>query len=109
MRRVAPDASYIDYIYDHAKDDRWGVRVRPERCQALCSGGNDLDQLVVVQQPIPIPVKAWWEDGASGVDTIPRLFIIQQEYMGRYPWSDLHEVMSGATKFADALKDAREH
>jgi hypothetical protein len=60
MRRVSPpDQGYIDYCYDHAARERWGIRVRASRAAiALSSDGNDLNRMVAVdnsQLPIPVP------------------------------------------------------
>jgi hypothetical protein len=107
MRFVSPDHGHIDYTYDHAADERLGIRVRPGRANIIRSDGNDLHRMVIVYGTHAlIPLDAL---PAAGMAIFSSVAFAREEYMAMYPQSDLAEVLTGSKTFIDALQDAGEH
>lgn len=107
MKTATADCSFIDYWEPH---QTWyaGVRVWKDRCQAIATkpgeAPNSLRPISEQAYPIPLPIDIL--DGPKHTDSIPLLTLNIIRHCGRYPESDLREVLSNEISFEDALKGA---
>jgi hypothetical protein len=98
MRKINPDASFIDY-FQHVSSiqqgltNRFGIRVEESHCMAVVKIGDG--QPFVFGKEYPLPARR---------ETLPgHLQIMIDDYVLHYPGSELPEVLAGRISFQKAL------